>query len=486
VACSDSSALAYDALKQTVVRAIVLDFTTPQAQDNAPQERIDAEVCAALIMAPVNFEKSKAKGKLIVTVAEAPMTEGKVFIYNGASKKIKLKFEIADTTKTKVTYQLTTTTELSGNTIHYPKAGYDTLIYNQIKEISLDSIPQGKYVIVCKAAKTEYKFTFFIRKQKLEITKEQLKNIFPGTDNARIEAVVRAINAASAEFEIGTPQRMAHFIGQIGTETGGLMKLKESSQYGPRAIVKTFGFPQYGHLFENALLDSTTYKYSYAAVNYDETSCVGDEISRGTAVFSYKNMHEIRNAYAAIKNDSLEVTINKKKTKISVYKKRSDVTGKNLELLVKDGSYNNGLLRVKNGFIRSPTLFDVTYACRMGNGTVTSKDGSTFLGKGFIHITGKAGYKEVNTEWNRLYPNDKKEFHGKDINLLETNIEVAIKASMVYWRIKNLNGLADIGNDEKSIDDVGRKINGISNKNELPNGHDTRRLYTTLAIKNIK
>jgi predicted chitinase len=97
------------------------------------------------------------------------------------------------------------------------------------------------------------------------------------------------------------------------------------------------------------------------------------------------------------------------------------------------------------------------------------------LGKGFIHITGKSGYKEISDAWNKLYPDDPKEFHGKDINLLETDVEVAMKASMVYWKLKNLNSKADKGFNSNAIDDVGRIINGSKNR---PNGADLRIKYT--------
>ena len=213
---------------------------------------------------------------------------------------------------------------------------------------------------------------------------------------------------------------MAHFLGQIGAETGGLKELKESPLYSPRTVVAVFPYPKYGHLFENVSLDSTTYNYSYSAINYDESKCNGDEMSRGTTVFPYSNSSGVINAYAATKTDTLEVTLSAKKTKVPVYKKRTDVTKSNIKEKVTDDDYNSGLLKVKSKYIRSAALFDVTYACRMDNDDVASKDGSTYLGKGFIHITGKGGYKEVSVEWNKLYPNDKKEFHGKDINLLES------------------------------------------------------------------
>jgi len=455
-----------------------------KVDNDATQEEVDAAVCEALVESLSEMAAAAKKGRLVVTIDNTTMTDQKVFIYAGTDKQVKIKFEISDNAATKVPYQLAATIESSGSKMNYPQTGYDTLLYNQEKEIVLDSIPQGKYSVVCKAGKKEYKLSFIIRKQKLEITKEQLKKIFPNTNDARIKEVVEAINEYSSAFDIGTPERMAHFIGQIGAETGGLVKLKESFLYSPRAIAKTFGSTQYSHLFENAVLDSSTYKYNYNPINFDENKCDGDEIPRGNTVLLYKTSSEIKNAYAAIKSDTLEVILNKKTTKIPVYKNRTDVTKDNIEKMVKDSDYNNGLLRVKSKYIRSLTLFDVTYACRMGNDNVASKDGSTFLGKGFIHITGKGGYKEVSIEWNMLYPNDKKEFHGSDISLLETDVKIAIKASMIYWKIKNLNEYADTGINEPSIDDVGRIVNG-SGKG-LPNGYSDRRKYSRLAYSNIK
>lgn len=36
----------------------------------------------------------------------------------------------------------------------------------------------------------------------------------------------------------------------------------------------------------------------------------------------------------------------------------------------------------------------------MGNKTVLSEDGSTYLGVGFIHLTGAGGYEKIQKLWN--------------------------------------------------------------------------------------
>ena len=116
----------------------------------------------------------------------------------------------------------------------------------------------------------------------------------------------------------------------------------------------------------------------------------------------------------------------------------------------------------------------------MENSFISSKDGSTFLGKGFIHITGKSGYKAISNEWNKIYPQDKKEFHGKDIGLLETDREVALKASMVFWKLNNLNKVADGGTSPENVEVIGKIVNGGEN------GMPERKKYTAAASKIIK
>ncbi len=122
----------------------------------------------------------------------------------------------------------------------------------------------------------------------------------------------------------------------------------------------------------------------------------------------------------------------------------------------------------------------------MGNGAPSTKEGSTFKGKGFIHLTGKEMYKQISDEWNIKYPKDKKEFDGKDLELLTTNVGIAMKASMIYWEIKKLNNkVGEVINDEIT-DAIGRKVNGVSDDTQLPNGYLDRRKYTNKAYEAIK
>jgi predicted chitinase len=143
-------------------------------------------------------------------------------------------------------------------------------------------------------------------------------------------------------------------------------------------------------------------------------------------------------------------------------------------------------LSIKSKYVKSSSLFDYVYGCRMGNGAPSTKDGSTYKGKGFIHLTGKEMYKQISDEWNKKYPNDKKQFDGKDINLLETNVETAMKASMIYWDIKKLNNKIGEELNDDIVDSIGRKVNGVTDNTQLPNGYEGRRNYTNKAYETIK
>ncbi|GHN00524.1 hypothetical protein WSM22_20130 [Cytophagales bacterium WSM2-2] len=387
------------------------------------------------------------QGTPVAMLGDSTLKNGKPFLYQSSGKQMKMKFETALTTQAKIAFRLTMEIETSQVKINYPNTGYDSLTYNQVKTITLDSLPEAKYTFLCKSGNTEFRRVYYIRKKKFEITKEQLKAVFPNTDNKKIEDVVKAINENSLLFGITSKKRMSHFIGQIGAETGGLVKLKEEFNYTAKNVFDVFLKP---NLRNNGLSTTgKTFWFCDLIEGYDCTSldvCVGTNQSMadcGTAI--PVKLKDGKCAWAYVNFDS---------------------------------TYN-----VKTNYVADASLFDYVYGCRMDNGGKSTKDGSTYLGKGFIHITGKSGYKALSQEWNRLYPDDKKEFHGADISLLETDVTVAIKASLVFWKLKNLNSLADEGTGQNTIDNIGKKVNGSGS--DLPNGYPARRSYSKSAFDNL-
>ena len=258
------------------------------------------------------------------------------------------------------------------------------------------------------------------------ISGAQLKEIFPSTDQSRCDEVAEIINKYSDKFEINTPLRMAHFLGQIGAETGGLKKLKEDYCYQSKSRIKeVFGKEKYCDLFEG--------------YESDLTLCNGSKPMQCTP-------------------------------------KLTTITSN---------------LVVKDKYVCSTLLFDYVYSCRMGNRAVSSKDGSTYAGIGFIHLTGRGLYKQISEKWNQDPDNstNQKYFHlhpdeNGNSDELSTDLEVAMKASMYYWDDNHLNGQADIGIGNDEIDDVGRIVNG-SGKNK-PNSYEERRVFSKKSYEVLK
>ena len=276
-------------------------------------------------------------------------------------------------------------------------------------------------------AETLGEYLFGERNQPIfAITTDQLKEIFPGTDEERIEEVVAAINNYSNKFELTTKDKMAHFIAQIGTETAGLEKLTENSNYGAEAIFKTFIKVKRTTSQGASMI---THKYCDLI---DEYNC--DDCSSCPDLSNYEGP-------------------NLCSTTPDYYFPTKIVDGETLP----DYSEWDETKDVKTSYINSSTIFDYVYGCRLGNGAKSTEDGSTFKGIGFIHLTGKGTYKEVSEAWNEIYPDDKKEFHGDDIDLLKNDIDVAIKASLVYWKMKDINAMIDGG--EQDLLEVTAKVN---------------------------
>ena len=118
----------------------------------------------------------------------------------------------------------------------------------------------------------------------------------------------------------------------------------------------------------------------------------------------------------------------------------------------------------------------------MGNDAKPTKDGSRYAGVGFIQLTGKSKYGRVSEAWNKKYPDDKKDFQTEaDGDLLSTDVEVALKASLAVWGFQKINDKADAGITNDEIDDVGREVNGTVD--DLPNGYEHRRTFTKKAYK---
>ncbi|NVK63503.1 MAG: hypothetical protein HWE22_02905 [Flavobacteriales bacterium] len=270
----------------------------------------------------------------------------------------------------------------------------------------------------------------------IELTAEMLGKIFPQSKEDRRKEVADAINKYKCEFEINNLDRMAHFLGQIGTETAQLNALYESYKYSAKTIYNIF--------LRKVLISHPT--------------------KSGKYTFKY---HDLIEGY----NATLECEYSNPTTKTQKnYGHKRDVENPIEVTKVGDkASWDytefSKTYSIKSEYIKSKKLFDYVYGCRMDNGDRSTSDGSDYFGVGFIHLTGKSKYKALDEKWKELYPNDKKDFMGDDISLLKTDVDVAMKASMIIWHhVQNgTNNKADKGNSDAAITSVTKDVNGGTN-----------------------
>ena len=281
----------------------------------------------------------------------------------------------------------------------------------------------------------------------IPITVEILASIFPNSSVLRRQEVSDAINKYCNEFSINTLDRMAHFLAQIGTETGQLNSLYENYRYGATAIYNTF-------------LRKVTYPHP---------------TQRGKYTFKY---HDLIEGYNANCSTCPHATGN--------YGHNRDVLNPIAFNLNSDNlaewspSQFLSLYSIKNEYIRNTALFDYVYGCRMGNGAKPTEDGSDYFGVGFIHMTGKSKYINLNRVWNQRYPNDRRNFLGDDVSLLKTNVDIAMKAAMIHWSlVENINDIA-INDTNPTIRAVTFAVNGGTN------GLNDRVAFTATAYRVLR
>jgi len=361
----------------------------------------------------------------------------------------------AMTDKTKTVNEVRFTNEITKSNF---SGDYWTLIFNNLlwikipkvvengKDISKDKIDLLEKWLKCGDKPKEEIQT---KPATINITAELLSQIFTDTDKSRLEEVSKLINKYSDKFEINTPKRMSHFLGQIGAETGLTNLLEDSySQNGlltndkPRTLRRKNGkyVLKYCALFEGYESENTNdcpFPYCNNSIEVPEKQIYLNGIAR-----------------YATKQFMQEKKINPK-SKYYV------------------GNPNN------------IAFFDYVYACQLGNGSIDSNDGSRFRGRGFIQLTGYDNYKKFQEKWNRVYGTDNpKDFLcrsktcDKNLNDLVDNSEMSILSALAYWKDSNSNESATDVNDN-SIDDITLKINGGLH------GRDKRRLITKKAYKSL-
>lgn len=121
----------------------------------------------------------------------------------------------------------------------------------------------------------------------------------------------------------------------------------------------------------------------------------------------------------------------------------------------------NGLLSVfkkyfpslvlANAYARQPVkIANRVYGNRMGNGQESTGDGYKYRGRGYIQLTGKNNY----VAFDATVPD----------NIIQNPDLVATKYPLLsaawFWRINNLNVLADKGATDAHVTAITRRVNG--------------------------
>lgn len=75
------------------------------------------------------------------------------------------------------------------------------------------------------------------------ITKEDIRSIFPNAKEEILDALVNSQDILAEKYEVNSPLRMAHFLGQTALESGGFRLTEENLNYSADRLLAVF--PKY-------------------------------------------------------------------------------------------------------------------------------------------------------------------------------------------------------------------------------------------------
>jgi putative chitinase len=97
------------------------------------------------------------------------------------------------------------------------------------------------------------------------------------------------------------------------------------------------------------------------------------------------------------------------------------------------------------------------YGGRLGNGDAASGDGWKYRGRGFIQVTGRANYTDLNKQYTALYGANQGDFVTNP-ELLET-FPYTLRSAICFWVGHALAKLADGGSTDDDVDKITAVIN---------------------------
>ncbi|GAB7271157.1 hypothetical protein DZS_25510 [Dickeya ananatis] len=101
-------------------------------------------------------------------------------------------------------------------------------------------------------------------------------------------------------------------------------------------------------------------------------------------------------------------------------------------------------------------IADRVYANRLGNGNVSSGDGSTYRGRGGIHLTGKVNYQGFSDYYKKNW--------GADVDFISNPSKLeegtyCVRSAVYFWLREKLYDLADQGDTGAVVDKITAKVN---------------------------
>lgn len=126
-----------------------------------------------------------------------------------------------------------------------------------------------------------------------------------------------------------------------------------------------------------------------------------------------------------------------------------DETPARIANFVGQAAHESGCFRYMRE-IWGPTPAQLGYEGRADLGNTRPGDGKRYLGRGIFQLTGRANYRQIGRAIGQDLENEPE--------LVETPA-IAVQTACFFWRTRNLNLLADSGDEDR----ITRKINGGSN-----------------------
>ncbi|SDD39250.1 glycoside hydrolase family 19 protein, partial [Williamwhitmania taraxaci] len=423
-------------------------------------------------------EGKKLKGKYTVYVGDSVMTEKKIFINTDKNNKLYVKYEsIVGDTGTYINVKVVYRPVWSTNDISWPFTTWGKVNVNTKTTFSLDSLPEGVYKVLLKNKDDKIDTVmFYLRSKKYEfgcsvcgrnlvLTSNELKLIFPNSKKIDNPLVLQAFNNAFKKSGFKTCNHFAHFLAQLETESVGLTKTTESSNY-------------YLHRMLEVFRGNNGTKFWYKQEFWDNKAYLKFVSNR-----LYEKMDSAKYNFSVDSLDYETFTHKRSGTSIKVPKDYSShanphtIAFNGYKSTPGKGCYRSVVLtdrqKEQNG-IRS---LNAAYVGMDGNSPDTSwnnAQGSKYRGRGYVQVTNKNNYVEAKSTCAMKF---KLNFDFVNNPDLMANDTIAVWASFA-WFVKNIT-ITDLNTENPDV--ITYKVNKAGLEAD-----DRKRNYIDLRQKFFK